>query len=139
MKKEKLPLRTRFARFMAGRYGPDALGRFIYVLVFILLVLNLFFRHYALYIAEGVLLLLYFFRFFSRKRHKRLRENAVFLTAVRTLTRPILRTAHRFRDRKTHVYRKCPSCRRFLRLPKKSGEHTVVCPLCKNRFSVKIK
>ncbi len=138
-KKPRVPLSVRFARFMQGRYGPDALGRFLYLLIFALLILNLFFRHYAFYIAEGVLLFLYFFRFFSRNRQKRWRENALFLKMARALLRPILRTAHRFRDRKTHIYRKCPACHRTLRLPKKSGEHTVVCPLCHGRFSVRIK
>ena len=42
------------------------------------------------------------------------------------------------RDRKTHVYRKCPSCKNNLRLPKEKGKHTVACPCCKHRFDVKI-
>ncbi len=138
-KRPRVPLRVRLARFMQGRYGPDALGRCMYFVLLVLLILNLFFRHYALYIAEGVLLLLYFFRFFSKNRYKRQRENAVFLKFTRTLLRPLLRAAHRVRDRKTHVYRRCPACRKTLRLPKRSGEHTVVCPVCQNRFSVKIK
>ena len=142
MKKEKeprLPFKVRLARFMQGRYGQDTLGRFLYFVALILLILNLFFRHYAFYIAEGALLLIWFFRFFSKNRQRRAKENAVFLRFTRALARPLLRAAHRFRDRKTHVYRRCPACRRTLRLPKRSGEHTVVCPVCKNRFSVKIK
>lgn len=42
------------------------------------------------------------------------------------------------RDRKTHVYVKCPSCQNNLRLPKEKGKHIVVCPCCKNRFKIKI-
>ena len=44
----------------------------------------------------------------------------------------------RYRDRKTHVYRKCVHCKALLRLPKRKGKHTVCCPVCKERFSVHI-
>ena len=44
---------------------------------------------------------------------------------------------NKFKDRKTHVYRKCPKCKAVLRLPKAKGKHTVVCPRCKNRFEVR--
>lgn len=53
--------------------------------------------------------------------------------------RAILRTFHRIRDRKTHVYRTCPVCKNFLRLPRVSGEHGVNCPACHGHFTVKIK
>ena len=37
-------MRERFARFMAGRYGVDQLGRAISILVLILFILSLFTR-----------------------------------------------------------------------------------------------
>lgn len=37
-----------------------------------------------------------------------------------------------------HCFRICPECMANLRLPKKKGKHTVVCPRCKHRFEVKI-
>ena len=36
------------------------------------------------------------------------------------------------------LYRRCPGCRVTLRLPKRKGKHTVVCPKCGRRFEVKI-
>lgn len=39
---------------------------------------------------------------------------------------------------KDHCFRICPECRANIRLPKKKGKHTVVCPRCKCRFEVKI-
>ena len=42
------------------------------------------------------------------------------------------------RDRKTHVFRKCPACKSVLRLPRQKGKHTVRCPRCQHRFDVKI-
>ena len=37
---------------------------------------------------------------------------------------------NKFRDRKTHVYRKCPHCKAQIRLPKVKGEHKCACPKC---------
>ena len=39
---------------------------------------------------------------------------------------------------KEHCFRICPECRANIRLPKKKGKHTVVCPRCKCRIEVKI-
>ncbi len=39
---------------------------------------------------------------------------------------------------KDHCFRICPECAANIRLPKKKGKHTVVCPRCKCRFEVKI-
>lgn len=55
------------------------------------------------------------------------------------MRRAILRTFHRIRDRKTHVYRTCPVCKNVLRLPRVMGEHGVNCPACRGHFTVKIK
>ena len=138
-RKEKIPFGVRLARFMAGRNGPDALGKFLYLLLFLTLLVGLFVRHYAFAIAEGALLLLYFFRFFSKNLARRQRENALFLRAVGGIVRPLRRMRSRFRDRKTHVYRRCPACKNHLRLPRRSGKHTAVCPVCAKHFEVRIK
>lgn len=37
-----------------------------------------------------------------------------------------------------HCFRICPECRANIRLPKKRGKHTVVCPRCRCRFEVRI-
>lgn len=47
-------------------------------------------------------------------------------------------TKNRFRDRKTHVYRKCPYCRAVLRLKKIRGKHRAACPRCGKSFDVKV-
>lgn len=39
---------------------------------------------------------------------------------------------------KDHCFRICPECKANIRLPKKKGKHTVVCPRCRCRFEVKI-
>ena len=139
IKRERVPFRVRLARFMLGRNGPDALGRFIYLLLFITLIVSFFVSHIALHIAALVLVFLYFFRFLSKNRTRRAKENAWFLKVTRGSRQFLLRQGHRIRDRKTHVYRRCPLCKNHLRLPRRPGEHWVNCPACHAHFKVKIK
>lgn len=124
--------------FMYGRYGSDTLGKallWIYTgLVLLTMILSLFISSFALnivfFIISLILIWFIFFRMFSRNIAARKRENEKFCGFFRLIR-------NRFRDRKTHVYRKCPSCHAVLRLPKAKGKHNVVCPRCKNRFSVR--
>ena len=42
-----------------------------------------------------------------------------------------------FKDRKTHVFKKCPQCKAMIRLPKRKGSHEVICPKCGREFKIK--
>ena len=134
--------KNKLYRFMYGRYGTDTLNK-VYLGVYIAVVL--IYSIVSLFITDAkvnailtacyllttlFLIVLIFFRMFSRNVTKRRRENEKFCGFFRL-------RRNRFRDRKTHVYRKCPKCRAVLRLPKAKGKHTVVCPRCKERFHVK--
>ena len=138
-RKPKVPLRVRFARFMAERNGPDALGRTVYYVLLLSLLLRLFIDHFSLYVVQALLLFIYFYRFFSKNRVRRARENQRYLSMLGAIRRFFALRRRRFRDRKTHVYKRCPTCHRTLRLPKRRGTHTAVCPMCAAHFSVKIR
>ena len=131
-------VRERLARFMMGRNGADAFYHFLVAVCCIIVVVNVFVNSLTLTVVETALIFYAFFRAMSRNVYKRQRENAAFL---KILEKPKgffkLQKAKR-RDRKTHVFKKCPSCKNNLRLPRVKGKHTVVCPCCKNRFDVKI-
>ena len=135
-------LRERFARFMAGRYGADALYYTLIVTCLVLIIINAFIlNHIATLIialVENALFFYSIYRFLSRNVYKRQRENLAFLNFIKKPKKHINLIKCKFRDRKTHVYRRCPSCRNNLRLPKQKGKHTVVCPCCKARFDVRI-
>ena len=135
-------LRERFARFMAGRYGADALYYTLIVTCLVLIIINAFIlNHIATLIialVENALFFYAIYRFLSRNVYKRQRENLAFLNFIKKPKKHINLIKCKFRDRKTHVYRRCPSCRNNLRLPKQKGKHTVVCPCCKARFDVRI-
>ena len=130
--------RERIARFMMGRRGPDALYHFTIALTFIIIVINLFVNSLILSLLEFALLFFATFRFLSRNVYNRQKENDVFLKIINKPLGFFKMNKVKHRDRKTHVFKKCPSCKNTLRLPKEKGEHTVVCPCCKHRFNVKI-
>ncbi len=136
-----------FYRFMYGRYGSDTLNNVILgvyaAVVLIFFVLRLVFQiaipdnkiarlilEISYPIISVALISWVFFRMFSKKIAKRRRENERFCGFFKL-------RRNKFKDRKTHVYRKCPDCKAVLRLPKSKGKHTVVCPRCKKRFEVK--
>ena len=140
-------IRNSLSRFFNGRYGSDTLNTFlivIYTIIFITYTVLRIVLAVAMpenqivlpilglcYLVISTSLIVWiFFRMFSRNIGKRRRENEKFCGFFKL-------QKNKFRDRKTHVYRTCPTCHAVLRLPKSKGKHTVVCPRCKNRFSVK--
>ena len=125
-------------RFMYGRYGSDELGTLIFWVYFALLILNLLLRSLVLYILLLALLFLYLFRCFSRNHERRRRENRVYLSIRERITGFFRLQIRKFKERKTHVYRRCPNCKAIARLPRRKGRHVVCCPKCGNDFNVKV-
>lgn len=130
--------RERMAQFMACRYGIDRLYYFLLAICFVLIVINLFLNNIIISIIESVLFIYAIFRVMSKNIYLRQQENEKFIKFSDKPKKFINLQKCKKRDRATHVYKKCPSCKNNLRLPKQKGEHTVVCPCCKHRFDVKI-
>ncbi len=133
---------------MIGRNGPDELGKFILIFGLIIAIANAFVRSMILYIIEYAFIIYFIFRFLSRNVVKRRAENEKYLKFSRYFrSNDIINRAKAFfklqkdriKDRKTHIYRKCPRCKAVLRLPKTKGEHSVSCPRCKNHFDVRVR
>ena len=124
-------------RFMYGRYGSDTLNKVLtvtYAVIVIVFSIAAFFINspwftLAYILISFTLVFLVFFRSFSRNIPARRRENEKFCGFFKL-------RKNKFRDRKTHIYKKCPHCKATLRLPRAKGKHSVICPRCKNRFSV---
>ena len=123
---------------MYGRYGTDTLSKvmlWFYVgMVICFTIIALFNDSIWLslfyYVSSSAMMVWIFFRMFSRNIAARRRENDRFCGFFKL-------RRNKFRDRKTHVYRKCHACGAMLRLPKAKGKHFVVCPRCNKRFEVK--
>ena len=133
-----MKFRERLARFWAGRNGTDALSRVTVWVVLILAVADLFARTPILLGLEILLLGWSGFRCFSKNIPARTKENRAFLRFWGRIRGWFVLRKNRIRDRKTHIYRKCPACKNVLRLPKIKGNHTVCCPCCGKKFQVKV-
>lgn len=145
----KRPLRERIEAFMSGRNGIDNLYHFLFWIIIILTILNLFFKSWVVSSIEFLLLAYVVFRVFSKNVYRRQKENQIYLQCLGKLSSLYTRIKryvaskvdllkNRWRDRKTHVYKKCPRCKKTLRLPKEKGKHTAACPCCDARFNVRI-
>lgn len=141
--------RERFAEFMYGRNGIDALYHFLFWTIIALTLLNLFLKNSVISCIEILIFIYAIFRVLSRNVYRRQKENQIFLSMVSKIRRFLSKIKHKitsnlslikskWRDRKTHVYKKCPKCKNTLRLPKIKGKHTAACPCCDNRFDVRI-
>ena len=64
-------MREKFARFMAGRYGMDTMGRFTIGLALFLVVINYIFTSRIINLLVWILLILAYYRMFSRNVYKR--------------------------------------------------------------------
>ena len=130
--------KERIAGYMVGRYGIDRMYHFLLAVCTILILINIFVNSLILSIIEIGLFVYTFYRVLSRNVYKRQQENEKFIKFIDKPKKFFNLQKCKVRDRKTHVYRRCPSCKSNLRLPREKGKHTVVCPCCKNRFDVHI-
>ena len=131
-------IKNKFKNFMSGRYGADQLYNVSIVICFILIVVNMFVRSSIIGTLLWVVLILTVFRSFSRNIYKRQRENEKFMKIWKPFKTKGSLTMRRFKEIKTHRFRKCKYCKKVLRLPRKPGKHTVTCPSCHKEFEVRI-
>lgn len=72
-------MKDKFQRFMAGRYGVDELGKYSLYLTIALLIIGLFVRSCFLNGITFILVLVLYFRMFSKNYAQRRKENEIFL------------------------------------------------------------
>ena len=137
-------LKSKIQQFMTGRYGGDELSRAISVAALVLIVVQFVFSLFGLTVVTTVLWVLVWalliwslYRSFSKQISKRYAENVKYLYLKNKFKSFVKLQKDRWKDRKTHVYRRCPKCRCVLRLPRKKGQNPVKCPKCGERFSVR--
>ena len=130
-------LRYSLTRFLYGRYGVDELGRFLSILVTILLLVSIFWRNLILILIAFVLLIWMYARVFSKNYVARRRENSWYLKMMKPFRRMFSGIYLRVRDGKNYRYFTCPNCHQRLRVPKGKGKITIKCPKCSTRFDAK--
>ena len=130
-------LRYRFTKFMQGRYGVDSLSRFLSVVLIVVILIGMMVRLPLLELITFALLIVLYWRMFSRNISKRYAENQKFLQLRdKFLGRfsNISSNLSQFKD--YHIY-KCPRCNQKIRIPRGKGHIMVRCPRCGYEFHKK--
>ena len=73
----------------------------------------------------------------SKNIKQRRKENDLYLKIKNKVVSIFNYNKKKYKDRNTHMYKKCPNCGQKIRLPLKKGKHTVKCPKCNYKFEVK--
>ncbi|MFG6356695.1 MAG: hypothetical protein K1W26_07730 [Acetatifactor sp.] len=126
-------MREKMMRFMQGRYGNDRLGQVMLILAMVCLVLSLF-RIPFISTLGLVILLLTYYRMFSRQIGKRAAENQKYLRLEWKLRAKWQRRKQALAQNKTHRVYKCPSCRQKIRVPRNRGRIAITCRKCGTEF-----
>ena len=130
-------MKERIAKFMAGRYGNDQLGRALLILDVILLLLASIFSKTigGLFTPLAVALLVFiYYRMLSKNIYKRQEENGKYLRLKYKVTARLNVVRVRWVPRKEYKFFTCPSCRATLRVPRGRGKIKIVCRKCGTSF-----
>jgi len=133
-------MKQKFAKFMYGRYGLDELSKFLSTLSLLVLIASMFLAQTVktvVFTAAVALLVLSYFRIFSKNYEKRRAENRKFLNSRQRVTEKFRLRRDMWKQRKEFKFFKCPSCKAVLRVPKGKGKIRVVCKKCGTAFEKK--
>ena len=122
---------------MQGRYGVDSLSRFLSIVLLAIIILGMFIRIPLSGTITLVILVILYWRMFSRNIPKRYEENQKFLQIRDKLLGRFSdfgSNMSQFKD--YHIYR-CPQCSQKIRIPRGKGHIMVKCPRCGFEFHKK--
>jgi hypothetical protein len=127
-------MQDKIRRFMMGRYGVDQLGKFMLGFAVITMLISVFFRNRIIEILPFLILVLCYFRIFSRNINQRYNENQKFLSVKnRFLGYFQNANSRRMQNKNYHIY-VCPTCKQKIRVPKGKGKICITCPKCRAEF-----
>ena len=127
-------MREKIRQFMIGRYGTDGLNQFL-SMGSVVLILFYFFTHAPIFVWLGfAMLVLCYYRMFSRNISKRTEENYKFYTMNDRVTNKFSGLKDQWANRKLYHYYRCPQCRQKLRVPRGRGRIQISCPRCGTQF-----
>ena len=127
-----------FQRMMIGRNGMDALNRFLSVVLLVIVAVEMLLRGKAAASVLGflalLLIIIIYFRMFSRDIYRRSRENGTYLRLRYPIWSAFDGWRERYRQRRDYRFFRCPSCRAWLRVPRGKGKINIVCSKCGTAF-----
>lgn len=137
-------MKEKFLKFMAGRYGGDQLSRDLLILFIVMNLLAMLCGWSILAWLSWLVLILAYYRMFSKNFAKRYNENRLYtnmmgpvydmVAKIKTFFRKYLR---RIKNWRQYRYFTCPKCHQELRVPRGKGAITIRCPKCQHSFDAK--
>lgn len=121
-------------KIFSGRQGMDELSKFMFWWGLASLALSALVGSVLSRVLGSVLtwlgllmLILSFFRAFSRNVRQREAENALYLSWLQKRAQENAARINRFRQRKDFVFFKCPGCGVMIRVPRGKGKIHIAC------------
>ena len=133
-------MREKFARFMIGRYGQDELNRVLSITGLIALIVSIVIVRLVpllssiLWIIAVALIVMCYYRMFSRDIARRTAENQKYLNFRYSLAGKKQRSAQMAAQSKDFKFFKCPKCGVLNRIPRGKGKIEITCPRCGEKF-----
>ena len=118
-----------YNKLMKDRYGIDELNKFFIKIYLLIVFVDIFINFKYLFYIKIVFLLLFLYRFLSKNKFDRNKENRMFLDIKNKRYKNVYNK---------YIYKKCSKCKKKLRLPLPSsiGVKKVKCPNCHNKMRV---
>ncbi len=134
----KLKFQEKIIQFMRGRYGVDQLSNFLILSAVLIAIIGIFAKLSVLNVLCWGLMIVGYFRIFSKNTSKRYAENQKFLDKTYKIRSAYAKLKYRIKYGKQnadpyHIYQ-CKECGQKIRIPKGKGKIMVTCPKCKNQF-----
>ena len=122
---------------MQERYGVDSLSRFLSIVLLAIIILGMFVRIPLSGTITLVILVILYWRMFSRNIPKRYEENQKFLQIRDKLLGRFSNFGSNMSQMKDYHIYKCPRCNQKIRIPRGKGHIMVRCPKCGYEFHKK--
>jgi len=130
---------NKIIQFMRGRYGVfDPLNKTLLILTAVLIIFNVFITIPLMNLLVLLLLVIVYYRFFSKRIYVRSNENQRYLRWKNKIKNFFRLRKEAFQNRKTYTYFHCPECKKALRAPKGRGKIKVTCSQCRHQFTKKV-
>ena len=126
-------MREKIMRFMQGRYGNDRLGQAMLMAALACVVLSLFRIPFISTIGLAILVLTYY-RMFSRQIAKRAAENQKYMQLEWKVRAKLQKKKQSLAQRRTHRIYKCPNCKQKIRVTRNRGRIAISCRKCGTEF-----
>ena len=130
-------MRMDTARWMQGRNGLDDLANAMYVMGWVLFIVQLVTRNVWIHLLAMAAWGYAAFRICSKNIVKRQIENRWYRDHIALGEKQMRLGKRMWRERKTHRFFRCKECGQMVRVPRGHGTIEITCPKCRHRFEAK--